>query len=322
MPLRPVPANELEKLLDDLKTSLARPEEGIFGPNSISWRVNRESALFLAAGRAALLQLAHPWVAAAIAQHSRTLDDPIGRFHHTFRVIFTMVFAPAENAFAAARQLHRLHQKITGILPDTVGCFDRGTQYEANEISALRWVYATLVDSALTAYELLLPPLTEAEKEQYFSESLRMAALFGISPEDLPRSWAGFCAYVQDTVESGTLGVSETTRVLARRLQSGAGLAVAPPLWYRALTLQLLPARIREQFQLPYGQREQESAGRALTRLRRFYPRLPAAVRYVGPYNEARNRLRGRSSGLFVQLSNRLWVGQAKLLSGEQGSSA
>src|SRR5579863_8381271 len=200
MLLRPVPASELEKLLAELKKSLAAPQEGIFGPASISWKINRESALFLGAGRAALLQLAHPWVAAAIAQLSRTLDDPIGRFHHTFRVIFTMVFGPAEQAFAAARQLHRLHQGITGTLPDSAGCFRQGSPYEANEISALRWVYATLVDSALTAYELLLPSLSDAEKQRYFAESLRMAALFGISAEHLPTTWEEFAGYVEATV--------------------------------------------------------------------------------------------------------------------------
>jgi len=48
--------------------------EGIFGAESVSWRINCESALFLGAGRAALLQLAHPWVAAALDQHSSLLQ--------------------------------------------------------------------------------------------------------------------------------------------------------------------------------------------------------------------------------------------------------
>lgn len=314
MLFRPVSASELERLIDDLKSSLTAPEQGILGPDSVSWKVNRESALFLAAGRAALLQLAHPWVAAAIAQHSRTLDDPIGRFHHTFRVIFTMVFGPAEQAFAAARQLHRLHQRITGTLPGDAGCFEQGTAYEANEISALRWVYATLVDSALAAYELLLPPLSDAEKEKYFAESFRMAALFGIARQHLPQNWEAFRTYMDLTVESGILGVSPSTRQLAQRLQSGAGLALAPPFWYRALTVQLLPSRLREQFQLSYTQHEQKAAGRALILLRPLYARLPGTVRFVGPYNEARNRLQGRRSGITVRLSNRLWVGQPSLL--------
>ena len=60
--------------------------------NSLTWRIDREALTFLVAGRALLLQLAHPWVAAAIAEHSKTIDDPIGRFHRTFAVVFTMVF--------------------------------------------------------------------------------------------------------------------------------------------------------------------------------------------------------------------------------------
>lgn len=180
MTFRPVSANDLEALLVDLGKSRTANHAGVFGPDSISWRINRESALFLAAGRAALLQLAHPWVAAAIAQHSKTLNDPVERFHETFRVIFTMVFGSLDQAFAAARGLHRLHQSIRGTLSEGAGRFAEDTPYEANEISALRWVYATLVDSALLAYELVLPPLSSAEREQYCAESLRMAALFGL----------------------------------------------------------------------------------------------------------------------------------------------
>ena len=41
----------------------------VFGSRSMMWRIDKEAALFLGAGRALLLQLAHPWVAAAITQH-------------------------------------------------------------------------------------------------------------------------------------------------------------------------------------------------------------------------------------------------------------
>jgi len=157
-----VSARDLENLLAELKASTPDPSRSIFAPDSITWKINRESALFLAAGRAAVLQLAHPWVATAIAEHSRTLNDPIGRFHQTFRVMFTMVFGSVEQACAAARHLHRRHQSIRGTLPETTARFTQGTSYEANEVSALCWVYATLIDSGLLAYELVLPPLREA----------------------------------------------------------------------------------------------------------------------------------------------------------------
>ncbi|HZT51251.1 MAG TPA: oxygenase MpaB family protein, partial [Stellaceae bacterium] len=73
---------------------------GVFGPQSMTWRVEREAALFLGAGRALLLQLAHPSVAAAVRDHSRALADPIGRFHGTFDTVFTMVFGSRDDALA------------------------------------------------------------------------------------------------------------------------------------------------------------------------------------------------------------------------------
>jgi uncharacterized protein (DUF2236 family) len=141
------------------------PRAGIFGPRSISWRINRESALFLGAGRAALLQLAHPWVAAALAQHSSLMSNPIARFHNTFRIVFTMIFGSSAQAFAASRSLYQLHTRIRGELPSAVAGYARGSHYEANSLPALIWVYATLVESAVLAYECVLPALNDAERE-------------------------------------------------------------------------------------------------------------------------------------------------------------
>src|SRR6202043_2967063 len=112
---------DLETGLDTVCEAAAGPIEGIFGPASLSWRVDREAAVFLGAGRALLLQLAHPWVAAGIAEHSRTLADPIGRFHQTFNTVFTMVFGTLDQSLAAARRLHRRHAALTGIVPSTAG---------------------------------------------------------------------------------------------------------------------------------------------------------------------------------------------------------
>src|SRR5579859_778300 len=96
-------------LIESLERLPGEPGHGFFGPGSITWRVNRESAVFLGAGRAALLQLAHPWVATALAQHSNLLNDAIGRFHSTFRVLYTMLFGTRSQATEAAKQLYRLH---------------------------------------------------------------------------------------------------------------------------------------------------------------------------------------------------------------------
>ena len=305
----------LERLLDEVRASAAGPTHGIFGPTSISWKVNRESALFLAAGRTALLQLAHPWVAAGICGHSTTLSDPIGRFHRTFRVMFTMVFGSLEQALATSRQVHRRHSGIRGKLPEEVGRFAKGSAYEANETAALRWVYATLVDSALLAYELVLPSLTETERDRYYEESKTVAALFGIPRNHLPPNWLDFKAYFHSTCESSLLAVSPSTRDMAQQLQRGAESWLRPPFWYRALTTHLLPPRLREEFQLSYAEREERAAVRALHWLPKIYRRLPDSVRFVGPYQEVQGKLAGRFyPDLMTQLSNRLWVGAPALL--------
>jgi uncharacterized protein (DUF2236 family) len=305
---------ELETLLDELKRSARGGGEGLFGANSLSWKINRESALFLAAGRAALLQLAHPWVAAAITEHSRTLRDPIGRFHQTCRVMFTMSFGSTEQALEVARHLHRRHSGISGKLPEKAGPFAEGSAYEANDVAALRWVYATLVDSAVLAYELVLPALSITEREQYYAESRATAALFGIPREELPRNWKDFRVYIESMFESDALVVSAAAREMAHELQSGAGTWVRLPFWYRAFTAYLLPPQLRNGFQLSYGAREQRSTERALRWLPRIYRALPRAARFVGPYLEAQAKGHGESPpGMAVRLSNRLWTGESTL---------
>src|SRR6202453_2434367 len=172
---RYVSGEDSQRLVSSLETLPGEARIGFFGPGSVTWRVTRESAVFLGAGRAALLQLAHPWVAVALAQHSNLLNDAVGRFHSTFRVVYTMLFGTRDQATQASQQLYRLHTGIRGELPNA------GEHYEANDVAALRWVYATLVESAMMAYEFVLPPLTLSDRGQYYAESKRMAALFGIS---------------------------------------------------------------------------------------------------------------------------------------------
>lgn len=310
-----VAACELEDLLAGLNQSIANPAEGLFGPDSVNWKVNRESALFLGGARAAFLQLAHPWVAAAIAQHSSTLEHPIARFHRTFRVIFAMDFGSSEQAFAVARNLHQLHQQIYGSMPESAGRFASGTSYRANDLDALRWVYATLIDTAAVTYDLVLPPLSHDERERYYAESKKLAALFGLPVCELPANWSEFRRFFDGMLRSNTIVVSSTARDLAHRLHNGSGLPVRPPRWYRALTVDLLPQRLREEFQFTLGERDRRSSARALRWIRRIYPRLPAVLRFVGPYNEARARLAKRAPGPVVRLTNRMWVGRPRLVS-------
>ena len=287
---------------------------GFFGPGSVTWRVNRESAVFLGAGRAALLQLAHPWVAAALAQHSNLLNDAVGRFHSTFRVIYTMLFGTRSQALEASKHLYQRHTSIRGELPGNVGLHRRGDHYEANEVAALRWVYATLVESAILAYEFVLPPLSLSNREQYYAESGRMASLFGIPAESLPPDWTAFTSYTAEMCNSQQLAVDAGALDLSRSLLSGAGAWLHPPHWYRALTAYWMPPRLRTAFGLPFAAQEQQAVDRTARWLPRLYPYIPRRLRYVGPFYEAEARQSGRSPGVLTRQSNLFWMGQPRLL--------
>lgn len=300
---------DLESSLAAIACRNADPRAGIFGPNSISWKINRESGVFLGAGRAALLQLAHPWVATAIAQHSTVLNQPIARFHNTFRIVFAMIFGSREQALAAARHLHALHTHIRGELPEPVGAWPRAAHYEANDIAALRWVYTTLVESALLAYECVLP-LTPTERDQYYQESRTLAALFGIPASCLPENWAAFEAYSRDMLNSGALGVDSAARSMGQAILSGAGSWIHPPHWYRALTADWLPPRLRQDFALTTNARAADRARRWLPLL---YRTLPRSIRFVGPYHEAQARLRGHDGSWLTRRNTGFWIGQPLL---------
>jgi uncharacterized protein (DUF2236 family) len=309
-----VAAADLERELAGLRSSAAGRTAGIFGPNSMIWRVDREAAIFLAAGRALLLQLAHPWVAAAIAEHSRTLADPVGRFHRTFNIVFTMAFGTTDQALAAARQLHRRHAMIGGALGENVGAFAAGSAYWANDLAALRWVHATLTESAVVAYQLVNPPLSTEDRERYYAEARLFAGFFGIPQSALPQSWTGFAEYVEQMVGSDVLSVSGAARDIAGALFSGAGTRLRVPRWYGALTASLLPQRLRDEFGLACGATEQRAAARALALLRLLYPRIPTRLRYVAPYHEARARLAGyEQPGAVTRVLNRLWIGRSSM---------
>jgi uncharacterized protein (DUF2236 family) len=291
----------------------AGPVAGIFGPGSVIWTVDREAAVFLGAGRALLLQLAHPWVATAIADHSSALTDPIGRFHRTFDVVFTMVFGSLENALQEARRLHRRHSAITGSLPDelTVGNADHA--YFANELTALMWVHATLVDTALKTYELVMPPLSPEMRDQYFDECRLVGALFGIPLQVQPPNWPAFTRWFDETMTSDRLTVGPAAERIGRTILKGAG-RIPVPRWYSDLTASLLPESLRNAFGLRFGPDEKRRAECALRFFRVIYPRLNRRFRHVGPYQEALARISGRSRpDPLTRCLNHLWIGRSSI---------
>jgi uncharacterized protein (DUF2236 family) len=213
-----------------------------------------------------------------------------------------------------ARALYRRHAAITGTLAETVAAFPAGSTYRANDVAALRWVFATLVDGALAAYALVSPRLSREEREAYYRDMRLFAALFGIPQAALPPDYPALSAYIEAMLAGEEISVGAEARAITAALFAGTGTRLQVPLWYRGLTARLLPARLRRDFGLGGECRSERAAARALATLRLVYPRLPARLRYVGPYQEACARLAGRKPDPATRLLNRFWIGRDSMV--------
>ena len=288
-----VTPKDLEQSLERLRRVVVDPEAGIHGPGSKSWEVNREGILFLGGGRAALLQLAHPFVAHGVDDHSSTRSDPQGRFVRTFENVWAMEFGNLDHAFDSARRVHAIHTRVRGTIDEDVGSFERGTPYCACDADALLWVYATLLDSAVQAFELTVRHLARAEKEQYYQESKLFAYLFGVPEELLPEDWDGFASYMDKMLASDVITVGRPAASIARFVLRSPHMVLTPLAnWYKAVTAGLLPPRLRQQFGLRFGLVERTLFEGSMPALKQFLRALPAQLRYLPVYRRALERLK------------------------------
>jgi uncharacterized protein (DUF2236 family) len=291
-----VTREDLEALIAEVRRDVKDPRAGIYGPASKVWEIQREGILFLGAGKASLLQLAHPWVAHGVDQYSATRSDPMGRFRRTFENVFGIMFGELDRVLIASRRVHAIHSHIEGQVREDVGAFRKGSRYEANDEDALLWVHATLVETAIQVYDLVVRPLDLAERDRYYQESKRFARLFGISDRTLPEDWVAFTAYYERMVASNVVRAGSPARDIAGFLFRSPSPVYTPLFgWLRVMTAGLLPERVRDDFGLSFGDRERRIYRGSLAALRVAHPVVPDRLRYVPPYLAALRRLEGRS---------------------------
>ncbi|HJL01364.1 MAG TPA: oxygenase MpaB family protein [Polyangiaceae bacterium LLY-WYZ-15_(1-7)] len=284
-----------ERSVARVRRGVGRPHEGLHGPGSTSWMVAREAVVFLGGGAAALLQLAHPFVAHAVDQHSETRRDPVGRFNRTFRHVYAILFGDLEGALASSRRVRRIHEGIVGTVDEDVGACRAGQAYAANDAEALLWVHATLIHTAVQVFERTVRPLREEEKDRYWEESKDFARLFGVPDEVLPADWPAFLRWWEGMLAGPAIAVGRPAREIAGFLLKPPRRAMAPfSWWYRRVTAGLLPPRLREAFGLRWSARDARLFEASMGAVRAAHPALPARLRYVPAYVEARRRLAGQ----------------------------
>jgi uncharacterized protein (DUF2236 family) len=205
-------------------------------------------ALLLGGPRAILMQVAHPKVAAGVADHSQFASDPFGRLVRTMRTMDRIAFGSAARSARALEGLAARHRRVNGTTA-------AGEHYSALDPALTLWVHATLVDTALTVDRRYLGLLGRADQDRFYEESLMLAAAFRIPEELVPPDLPSFRAYVDEmtaTVEVGRDARSIARHVLRPPLSGRAGgalgLLAAPIL--EAVTADLLPGRFRREYRL------------------------------------------------------------------------
>lgn len=266
------------------------PMERFFPPESMMWRVNREMALLAAGGRALLMQLGHPKVAAGVAGHSHFKEDPLGRLHRTMSTMWSIVFDEAAEASAALARVKNVHMKVRGAVAPGEALAS-GTPYDALDADLLLWVHATLIDSAIIAYDLFVEPLGAEEKARFHDDSKRLAYLFEIPRALVPATLSDFGAYMERMVAGEAVGVGPTARALAAEILYPRPWVLKPagPL-FRLITTGLLPAKLRESYGLDWNDGKQKRFNLAGRALRALLPFVPSPLRVVPNARRAERR--------------------------------
>jgi len=242
---------------------------GLFAEDSITRRVNRENILLLGGGRALLMQLAHPKVAAGVDDHSDFRSHPVRRLRRTVLMTMAIVFGERETALAAARTVNQVHARV------------RGDGYRALDPDLLLWVHATLVDSALVTYEAFVQRLSGSDREDFYQESKLVGELLGIPKDRFPAGLRDFDQYLEGMISGGDVHVTPRAKELAR-------LVVRPPLRlvpgpvmvpFEVVTAGLLPASLREDYGLAWGRRQQRAFRLAVAAVPRIVALTPPVLR-------------------------------------------
>jgi uncharacterized protein (DUF2236 family) len=169
----------------------ARRDQGLFGPDSVTWRVHASPTVALVGGlRALLIQSLHPLAMAGVAQHSDYRARPLSRLQRTAEFVATTTFGDTAQAERAARRVRAVHRRVRGIDPVT------GAPYSADDPDTQVWIHTVEVHSFLAAHRVYGGDrLTPAEEDRYFAENVAVAELLGTPREVVPASVAQVRAY-------------------------------------------------------------------------------------------------------------------------------
>ncbi len=255
--------------------------EHYFPPGrSMARRVHGERAVGLLYGqRALLIGALEPLTYTGTMLSTRSGDRPFERLARTAKIQETVFLGTRAEADAALAKVRRLHETITGTLPEAAGPHPAGTPYSALDPELMLWTLAVIADSGREMYETLVRPLSEAEREDLWQDYVRFGELFDLPRGEVPASHREFKAWFDARLAAPDLGAT------AHGLEMAPLVAFRQPVPAAArgnLAVQnhlikgTLPPRVREVFGIRWTAAH-ESSFRAIAaahrRARRLFPR-------------------------------------------------
>jgi uncharacterized protein (DUF2236 family) len=156
-------------------------DPGLFGPDSVTWRIHADFPGMLAGGLSALMmQTLHPLALAGVWDHSNFRGDLVGRLRRTTTFVGATSYAPRAAAEGLIERVRAIHAHVHGLAED-------GTPYTADDPELLTWVHVTEAHSFLAGYRRFahrdVPP---AIADRYYDEVRRVAEALGA--RDVPAS--------------------------------------------------------------------------------------------------------------------------------------
>lgn len=273
------------------------PDPGLFGPDSVTWRVVGEPMMVLGGLRAVLMQVAHPAVAQGVSDHSDYRTNPMRRLVETADWVTAVVFGTRREAEAATQRINQMHRRVTGRI-DSVHATDAvaaGTPYGARRRDLAQWVLATFIDSLLVTYERLVQTLPAADADRFVQEWAAVGTLLGLPGERLWSSRAQLSDYITEQLAT-VVRPGEGSRAIADSLlHSPFHSRVVRRLWPATtmVSVSLLPAALRDGYGISWTA-QQERRLRAALQLTRLRPLVPEPLRRPAALQHARRRVEGK----------------------------
>jgi uncharacterized protein (DUF2236 family) len=257
-------------------SSYVAPTALPFRKGSVAWKVNMEPVIAIGGGRALLLQVLHPLVAAGVDQHSNFVEDPFSRGFRTADMMLKMAFGNPDVSDRQAVVFKRMHERIKGVSED-------GVAYDAMDPALLLWVWATLIDVSLRVYERAVATLSDLERERYYEEQKLIAYACGIPEDACPATLADFKTYLDGVIER-ELRVTKVSRLVAH---AGRHPPLPRPFGWLAgvigtfFTAALLPERFRAELGYEWSRSKDRVLAVVFFALRVFARLTPRSVRHL-----------------------------------------